>query len=701
MARDPFDISLSSDQKNALGNWLGFELRNADAARAANLAEVDYYWTLYEQARTRDARNTPWPDAADLTSYIPCEKVDAIQARLVRTVMVNPVYTVEGWGDAADRAPFVEEFHQWKVEEERLQGVLDKIALTALVEPRCLVEVYESGDSRKSRKTITAKPQMTDQGGVVFDEKNQPALQAGPDGKFVEAGGQDLGVQAVVDSDDPVRTGPQYRVLPYADSLVLPGHARDQSEVWGYAKRFWKRKRDLIADSTGPDAIYDTEAVARLTDVGDRMPTPSLSRGNQAVAPQADAETAEKELYEALVLVDLSDLLDRLHQEPVAGIKKDGARWYVVTIHLLDNIILRVQHDDFERSRYVNFILFPRHDRCTEGYSFIGHKLMTVTEEHTAYRNMAADKSSMAVNAPIQKMSGALWDEDEQPWGPKAVITVRSPQEITQTVVSDVPASIFQHMDRCERTAERIAGVNDIASGQVAQESRTLGEIQMATEQSFVRMDLIVHRFQASMEDLAQIRHAIYKRLLAEKPDGIDAPQSLIVGLEGQGIAIDQFLPNGKITSALLDGAFRFRPYGSVQTADPAKRRADVVGLINVIPLMLHAFPFLATQFQTPKAGRAMMREILQAFNVRNPQAFLGSPAQDLTQQIALNGMPMPSLVPPPMQPGMPGQPGMPPGMPGAPPGSPPLIGGLPSGMPPPGPPTGGAPMVPPPMQVQ
>lgn len=685
--RDPFAIGLTPEQKTTLGLWVGNEIRNADAARSANVTEVDYYWTLYEQARTRDSRNVPWPDAADLTSFLPCEKVDAIQARLVRTVMVNPVYTVEGWGDAADRAPFVEEFHQWKTEEERLQRVLDKVALTALVEPRCLLEVYESTEERTVRKTITAKPQMTPEGGVIFDDRMQPMLETEPDGKFIEATGQDLGVSAVIDSTDRVRTGPQYRVLPYADSLVLPGHARDDNEIWGYAKRIFKRKRDLVVASTGPDAVYDEDAVAKLTNVGDRNPTSSQARANQDIAPQGDIETAEKELWECLLLLDLSDLMDTLHQGPVRGLADAGPRWYVVTIHERDNILLRVQHDDFEASRYVNFILFPRHDRSTEGYSFIGHKLMTVAEEHTAYRNMAADRSSLAVNAPITKMSGALWDEDEQPWGPKAVITVRDPREITQVQIADVPASVFANIDRCERTAERLAGVNDIASGQVSQESRTLGEIQMATEQSFVRMDLIVRRFQESMEDLAQIRHAIWKRALAEQQDGVQAPDSLMVGMEGRGIAIDRFLPNGKITAALLDGAFRFRPYGSVQTADPQKRRADVMGLIQSIPLILRTFPMMAPTLLTPRAGRALYRELLQAFNVRNPNAFLGSVAQDMQATMQLNAMPMPPAIPiPPPMMGAPGAPTMAPG-------------GLPGPLT--GPPAAGAPMAPGPMAPQ
>jgi hypothetical protein len=63
--------------------------------------------------------------------------VDSLHARLMKTVWVEPVWTVEGFG-AAQNAPIVEELHQWWAEEEQLQGVLDKLRLISLIEPRGL-----------------------------------------------------------------------------------------------------------------------------------------------------------------------------------------------------------------------------------------------------------------------------------------------------------------------------------------------------------------------------------------------------------------------------------------------------------------------------------------------------------------------------------------------------------------------------------
>ena len=97
------------------------------------------------------------------------------------------------------------------------------------------------------------------------------------------------------------------------------------------------------------------------------------------------------------------------------------------------------------------------------------------------------------------------------------MIDVRDMREVEPVTVPDYTDSVMQHIAMVERSAERLAGVNDVASGQVSQEARTVGEVNMATEQSFVRMDLCVRRAQEAIEDLYQIRHAIWKRVLAAR----------------------------------------------------------------------------------------------------------------------------------------------------------------------------------------
>ena len=682
--RDPFEIRLAEDQRRALGLWVNDELTRSLNARSSQERDVDYWWSLYEQARTRT--NPPWPDAADLTSYLASEKVDALHARVMKTVFVEPICTVEGWGAAADKAPFIEEFHQWKAEEERLQPVIDRLLLQSLVEPRGLIEISEGTEMRTTRKRVNAHVETDpNTGGQLFGEDGQPVLKRDASGQLVTTPDpQAVTADTVIDSTERVRTGPVYRLLPYRDSVILPGHARDQGDIYGYGKRFWRRYEDVIARSKGPQAMYDAAAVEAMTGHEEREPDQALTRSGMTVAT-AERGQGEKELWELTILVDLSLLMEDLGHGPVPKELK-GQRWYLMTVHPATQALLRIQHDDLERSRMVPVILFPRSDRVTEGFSFVGHKLLTIIEEHTAVRNMRADRAAMQAQAPIKRLAGALWDAQEQPWGPRAVIDVRDMRELEPFVLPDVTPPLMVWEQGCERTAERVAGINDVASGQVAQESRTLGEIQMATEQSFVRMDLIVRRFQEALEDIYQIRHAIWKRTLAEQEDGMDAPQTLLSNLEGRGVSIDQYMPDQKVTAQLLEGAFRFKPHGSVETADTMKMRSDFTAALQGLQPLLQAFPQLQQMFSTPQAARSFGRHFLQVFRVPNMQAFLGSPAQDLQQD---QQMQVQALMAQMMPQGMPGQmPGMPPGQPGMPtgaPGMPPRADGPPGMMPPSG----------------
>jgi len=658
MAKKPkdtaWDVKLNDEKRETFTQWLCDEILNAEANRTVPVEDVQYWWKLYQQDRTRES--APWQDAADLTSYIGTEKADALKARVMRTLWVDPVYTVEGWGPSAKKAPFVEDFHQWQLELEGLQGFLARVMLASLIEPRAVLEVYEDTTVRMERKEITAQIALTPDGQFQLDKDLQPVFAKDAEGNFIEVfdnEGGTIGTGTVV-IDDPqrVRRGPGYRVLSYEHFLVLPGHAREKADIWGYAKRFTKRW-DVLKEAAA-QGMYDKTAIEALTDSSDVQSATSPSGEAIPVAVQ-QGRTAEKELWEVQLLHDFGQ----------------GLRWYVATVHVGQRQLLRIKHDDLGKGRYIVFVPFPRTDRCHEGYSFVGHKMLTVIEEHTAWRNFLADHAAKVISAPVKRLTGALWDPDDQPMGPKAVIDVRDMNEVQAMDMPDLSNAASRREQEVVGAAERVAGINDVASGTTPQQTRTLGETNLVAEQSFVRMDDVIKALLEPMEELGQVRHEIWKRTLKDQGEnGMPAPDSLMAGRGG-----DVTKGAETITAEMLDGTFRFKPRGSTENADISRQRADYMSFLQSLGLLMKTWPAMVQIVGANlPAAKSALEQALRLFRIPDKQAWVGNDQQ------------WQALPPPPIDP-MTGQP-MPQGPPGLPPGMPPEIAGM---LGPGGPPQGGA----------
>jgi hypothetical protein len=691
---DPFDVTLTASERQELVAFLCDAILEAKAARATSDTDHEYWHRLYRQDLTRVGRNAPWADAADLTSYIATEKVDALRARIMRTIFAEPIWTVEGFGRKATKdAPLVEAFHQWQAEAEGLQGYLYRVIADSLIATRGILEVYEDTTMRRTRKQMKVAIQMDPfTAQPLLNEQGEPVLVQGEDGRYIEATDLEPHAEVVVDSEERVRKGPAYRVIPYRDFVVLPEHASDKSQVWGYAKRFTRRAQELADRAKA--GIYEADAVEALGQMEDQQPQTDLAGQPLPLAPQRDLATAEKELWEVLFLRDLDGT---------------GERWYVATVSEQHRALLRMQYDDIGEARYLIFRPFPRSDRACEGYSFVGHKLITTIEEHTAWRNMLADRAALVVQAPIKRMQGALWDPTEVPWGPKAILDVRDMREIEPVQVPDMNAAAINREQEILSASERLAGINDVALGVNAQEQRTLGEVNLVAEQSFVRMDEVTKNIQETMEDLGALRHVIWRRALRENSDQLELPDGMLVGLETRGVTLESGQERQMLVAA-MEGNYRFKPRGSVETADIRAQRSDFVHFLQILPQLSQQWPAVGQLIaMNPNAARSVLEQALRLFRFPDRQAILGSEAQQALQMMMQPQPPMPPGMggppaPPGMPPGGPGMPpvgGMPPGPPGpppGPPGRPPGPSGPSPGPPPPGPPQGpaGGPPLPP-----
>ncbi len=602
------------DSYASLASWLVQELDLALSNRSTKAEDIAYRWKYYEQGRTR--RSSPWPDAADLTSPYATEFVDAILARLMDTIMVDPVWIVEGWGESTERAPFVEEFHQRAQEQERLQGYLREVLLRALVEPAGVLEITEAVDLRRERKTIQAALQLDPATQApILDEKAQPVLQQGETGDYVEATDPNTPqAETVIDAYVPVRVGPAYDVVPYLDYVRFPMHARSKSEIWGYGKRFWRRVPELQAKVER--GLYDADAVEALGTSDERAGGSAAGvEPMPAEAIDQTGPTAQKELWELPFLANLDD---------------KGERWWIATISREHTQLLRLNVDD-RTTRFLEFVPFPK-PGSRDGYSLI-EKMMTLLEEDTAVRNMRADRSTLALGF-FKRQTGALWDPYEQPLSPFGVIDVRDMNELTFQEMPDVPTSINVWKNDIRADLERGVGLNDVSVGTQTEERRTLGEVRLAAGYSEVRVKSIITAIQESLEELGQARHAIWIRTLESMPQGIPIPSSLMQGLDVRGINTAS-IADGRITADMLRGQFWFKPRGSVETANLDQQAQYFTALLNTLAPLMKVNPMIAAIFSTPEAAKSLVEQLLRVARWPDKQAFLGSEAQKVLEKTA------------------------------------------------------------------
>lgn len=631
-SRDPFEVTLSEDRATELLKFLKREIDYAMQARDMVVGDdqlIDQAHTMYEGGDSL-TKSTPWEGAANLGSFIVTEKVDALRARIVATLFSDPPWIVEGFGAAAERAPLVESFVQWKTEQEKLQTYLSRVVHNSLIEGTGVLEVSDRVVHRKGLRRVNVLLQRdANDGSVVLDDFGKPIPVRQTNGRFVEAEEGEPALEMLVSDVVRATAGPSFRVLNLKNFFLLPGHASERADLWGYAKRFYRRLPDLqLAEREGFYKNVDKlgESGDRDTPTGSATEFPADARAGGYVTPPQYGETAEKEVWEVTFLADLDD---------------DGyEEWYVATLSTKHDTLLRVQYQDYGTPHYVLFVPFPR-PNAVYGYSYAIDKLGSIYDEHAALRNMFADRSVLATSTPFIQLEGSAWNPAVRPFGPRQVIPVRQMDELKQLEVRDVPNSVFQALQMCLSAAERLSGQNDVTTGQLAQQDRTLGEVKLVAEQSFVRIDEILKNFQEGMEDLFDLHLIIWKNKLKGEPEPI--PGDLQLSMIERGIQI----PSPMISADMLEGVFRGKPHGSVENADFSKMRVDFAGMLTALNQLAQTVPAVAQHLNQPNVVRSIVSQLARIYRWPDRHnlvaTFAGTP-------------------PPPPPPPMPGAP-----MPGAP----------------------------------
>jgi hypothetical protein len=611
--KDPFEVKLSEEKAKELTEFLAREINYAMTARMSIVGSdgwLDDAHAKYIGGDPNLTVDTPWPGAANLGSWIVTESVDAMRARIMATVFTDPIWVVEGFGQSAERAPIVEEFHQWKADQTKLAQFVGRAVHNSLIEGTGVLEVSDRTYMRKTVGRKKVQLQVDHETGLTtIGDDGQPVFVRDDKGNTVEPDDPNT-PHAVIVGTSLVRAsaGPSYRVLSLKDFYILPGHASERDEVWGYAKRFWLRLAELKCRER--DGYYNnTEALGgpasseRMTGTGGVSDVDGMARRGQDIAPQQDEVTAEKEIWELTLLLDLDD---------------DGYQeWYVVTFSATYRTILRVQYENYDTPSYILLVPFPR-PNSVYGFSYSKDKLGSLYDEHSALRNMFADRMTLKTSAPMMQVEGSPWNPAERPFAPGEVLPVRDPNELKQLEIADVPQSVVAAMKEVIAAKERLSGMNDTTTGQLADANRTLGEVKLVTQQSWIRIDEVVKNLQQGFEDLFNILNSIWKNKLQDTPE--PWPGDMMVSMQERAIQVGD-----QITADILDGSFRGKPRGSVEASDFSQMRADFVQLITAITQLSQTVPALKVQLNQPRTIRSLFSEIIRVYRWPDRASLLGT----------------------------------------------------------------------------
>lgn len=638
-------VTLGSDAFAALERRLADEITAANAAVSDYVDDdklYDFAWSLYEQQSQQGiSRDTPRYGSADYTSPIPMEHVDTLSARASKALFTSLLWVVEGIGDDEQKAPLVERYLQWRQEQMRLQSVARKVFQSAFVERGAVFEVNEDADFYLSQRVVRAAIQRDEMGNRLLGEDGRPVPLIGADGEPVQAPDGTEWVEVVVERPSYRRSGASVRRRSMKDFRFLPAHAGDDQEVWARAVRRWERWEDLKAgESRGEYAGVD-----RLASVQERSQGADHDRSGVTVSTPPTEATNELEIWRVQFYADLDG---------------DGKRFYVADVHETQAVVLNLRVDPLGMWRTVYVNPYP----CAYspmGYSMVLTKLLTTALEHTAWRNMNADRGTLKSNAPMKRLIGSAWDPEVQPLGAGRVVDVNDMRELEPMSFEDMTPQAMQKEQQCVQDAQRIIGINDIAVGQTTRVARTLGENRMATQGSFLRTDDPIGNIQEAMEELGRVIHAVEVLSLRENPSGIRLPSSLSRRLR---------LEQATVTADMIDGQFLFKPRGSVDDADPQARQAKFQAMWQFLGTMAKVNPNVASRLSTPEMADTLMQWLVDEFRPRDVAPFLTP-----VQPTPAGRQAMPAGMPGPVGPVGPG------GPPGAPmPGIPPELAQLLSG---------------------
>ena len=566
---------------------------------------IEEWHRLYEAIPRRKVKKFPWPGASNFQVHLISSTLNALHARLVKSVQVDPVYLVEPRTEAAAAGldKKVEEYMDYWVDQMGLGRSLDKLFLLMLIEGTGILRL--DWLMRKGRVPDLMVPQAS--GDVPLESQ-----------EYIEY------------------SGPQVTPVPLKNFLLIPADAPEIKDAVYVGHRVWRTEQQL-RDLATQGVYFNVGRLLEGPDGGTPPERAPRSTAGRVVTPESGRDSRYKKAssYELVELYGKYDF-------------GDGEVPALITFNPDRKILLRLEPYpyDFGRAPYVDFCVYPR-PNFFWGRS-VPEILSSSQRELTAFHNMRADAIAKRISPPILVDQSSGVDPNRHKWRPGALIRVNGVESMRELQLQDVPSSLFGHTQDIRADAERAMGVSDYNLGISPTSQRTATEVNRVVSEGYVQNDVLVARLQYSMRDLAW---GIWWLLYQYRPDNdvysitMDVPEAQADPMAqmgqgqmdpmGQGGGAQNPVPVSQVIQKIemrpypdtSRKPFEFVPQGQVSEATRQDRQQTLLFLLG------QAAGFL--QQYNPDGIRHLLLEVLASYDIKDRNLIVGPPWQAMQQLIA------------------------------------------------------------------
>ncbi len=584
------NIKLKDDERKRLGADLLEKITKSRNGMRRMFDKLDVWRRFYESDLAE--KNFPWEDCSNVNVPLTQWIVDTYHARINDIILGVKPYTLIKHCEPADKpiAPLVEDIlYEMESKYMKLRDSLDETFLESLLSHTAIGKVTWREEYRTVWDDVPVMDDFTGQ-PMIDPETGRPVTKR-------------------VEYQEAKYRGPSHDLVDLKNFVIYPLTSKDVESAALVGDRYRlspdevrRRVKQGVFNKDWTDEIIDrpSNELSSVTDGGD------------------EHEDIKRQDIEAV------DYDEFKFWEVIAGYDANGDGLLEDCVFVLEEetgTIVRAIQFPYKHGRryYIRYRCFGRAKR------FFGiplaQKIEHMQRELNTIHNQRSDATTLAISKAFKKRKSGELMVDDVRVHPGAVIEVTDQDDLEELVINplipggDIEAIALDY-------AERSSAVNDAAAGRETDSKKTLGEIQLVSNQGGLRLGDAIERLQPSVIEVGeQVIGLMYQFMSDEEIAELTGTKVNPLHVSDDPMTGQQ-VP--KVTRADLRKRWDFIAHGNTGTSDKNGQREAALNMYMLL-LGMKGAPPNPLVIQDPMRIYNVTRDLLNSFDRDNTESYIGT----------------------------------------------------------------------------